>query len=195
MKKLKTTDILGQELPVLRVSGVSVLPPPLFVLNRHLPYLVGFMRSIIVGELNVRRLHGLYPHVNALLHTRFSGGTDAEELFAAVAEYLIFIRETIPQLPYCAAPHIADDGEDGYAFPLFTSSEKLVSDYANLPLTDVYRLNYVDFLILRREAFIYGISRTKKGREKLEEAYCREQTQPDRARLRSRFGGESDGEQ
>ncbi len=169
---MKITDILGQSLPVFKVGGSSVLPPPLFAVRAHLPHLAGFIRKVIVKDLDKKELDKLNIHL--------------WELWRG-----FFIQATVPNLPYCALPDItADEDEGNYSYAQNTAYEKLVADYANMTLPDVMKLNYVDFLILRREAYIYNLSKTKKGREKLEEAYCMEQTQPDRGGLRKQFGGE-----
>ena len=49
-------------------------------------------------------------------------------------------------------------------------------------------LNIVDFLYLRREAFINKMLSTEKGREYLDNAYRLEQTKPERDKLREKFG-------
>lgn len=186
---MKITDILGQSLPVFKVGGSSVLPPPLFAVRAHLPHLAGFIRKAIVQDLDKQSFDMLTVHLSTLWECDFSH-LGAEELFTAVAEYIIFIQATVPNLPYCALPNVTADDDGEYSYTQNTAFEKLVADYANMPLTEVMKLNYVDFLILRREAFIYNFSKTKQGREKLEEAYCMEQTQPDRGGLRKQFGGE-----
>ena len=61
---------------------------------------------------------------------------------------------------------------------------KTVADYAHIPLTDVLMLNVLDFLALRRDAYISALSKTEQGREYLENAWMREQTEPDRCGLR-----------
>lgn len=48
----------------------------------------------------------------------------------------------------------------------------------------------MDYLVLRRDAFIYRMSQTEKGEEYLNNAYRLEQTTPDRKRLREKFGKE-----
>lgn len=48
----------------------------------------------------------------------------------------------------------------------------------------------MDYLRYRRDAFIYQMNQTEKGREYLDKAYRLEQTKPDRKALRERFGKE-----
>ena len=196
---MKNKDVLGQDMPIMRGTGLFILPPPLFELKEHMPYLVDFIRRAELGNLNKTHLDGLYEHIIALfsynthdskISLRWLHKLSADDVFVNVAEYIIFIKSTIPSLPYCAIPNVEDkDSDDSYSYERLTLPEKVVSDYANMPLPDVYQLNYVDYLILRREAFIHNLSQTKKGREMLEEAYCMEQTQPDRGGLRKQFGG------
>ena len=49
-------------------------------------------------------------------------------------------------------------------------------------------MDYVDYLIYKRDAFIYQLNQTEKGREYLDKAYYLEQTKPDRKKLREQFG-------
>jgi len=71
-----------------------------------------------------------------------------------------------------------------------------VADYTGLNFLEVSQLNYLQFLIWKRDAWIYMLSRTETGQEYLDEAWRLEQTKPDRAKLRERFGkgGVSGGE-
>jgi hypothetical protein len=63
-----------------------------------------------------------------------------------------------------------------------------VSEYTGLNFLQVYDLDYLDFLVWRRDAFICFKSRTEKGREYLDNAWRMEQTEPDRKGLREKFG-------
>lgn len=45
----------------------------------------------------------------------------------------------------------------------------------------------MDYLLYRRDAFIYKMSQTEKGEEYLNNAWRLEQTAPDRDSLRSKF--------
>lgn len=52
-------------------------------------------------------------------------------------------------------------------------------------------MDYIDYLVFRRDAFIYKMSQTEKGEEYLNNAYRLEQTEPDRENLRKKFGEEA----
>ena len=52
------------------------------------------------------------------------------------------------------------------------------------------QLDLIDYLILRRDAFIQSLSRTKEGLEALEAAWMREQTKADRSTLLKMIHGE-----
>lgn len=67
--------------------------------------------------------------------------------------------------------------------------EKLVASYAGISLLEVNNLDYIDYLILRRDAFIYKMNQSKSGQEYLDKAWRLEQTAPDRKKLREKFGG------
>ena len=49
-------------------------------------------------------------------------------------------------------------------------------------------MNYLDYLIYRRDAFIYLMGQTEKGEKYLNKAWNLEQTKPDREGLRKKFG-------
>lgn len=66
--------------------------------------------------------------------------------------------------------------------------ENLVYEYTGLNFFQIQELNIVDFLYLRREAFINKMLSTEKGREYLDNAYRLEQTKPEREKLREKFG-------
>lgn len=59
-----------------------------------------------------------------------------------------------------------------------------------MSLEQVQELNYNDYLLYRRDAFIYAKESTKEGKKYLENAWTLTQTKPDRGKLRERFGGE-----
>ncbi len=66
----------------------------------------------------------------------------------------------------------------------------MVSRYTGLNMLEVENLDYLEYLAYRRDAFIYKLSQTEKGREYLSNAYRLEQTAPDRKSLRDQFGEE-----
>lgn len=66
----------------------------------------------------------------------------------------------------------------------------MVSRYTGLNMLEVEDLDYILYLSYRRDAFIYQMSQTEKGREYLSNAYRMEQTKPDRKSLRDQFGEE-----
>jgi len=71
-----------------------------------------------------------------------------------------------------------------------TTWEHLVSQYTGLNILEVEELDYLDYLMYRRDAFIYNMSQTEKGQEYLDNAWRLEQTAPDRNGLRRKFGKE-----
>lgn len=66
----------------------------------------------------------------------------------------------------------------------------MVAEYTGLSIVEVEELDYIDYLLYRRDAFIYRASQTEKGREYLDKAWRLEQTKPDREALREKFGKE-----
>ena len=60
-----------------------------------------------------------------------------------------------------------------------------------MTLPEVRQLEYVQYLIWRRDAFIHMLSRTEEGQKYLDNAWRMEQTKPDRPKLRKKLGKET----
>lgn len=71
-----------------------------------------------------------------------------------------------------------------------TTWEHLVAEYTGLNILQVEELDYIDYLMYRRDAFIYRMSQTEEGEKYLNNAWRLEQTKPDRESLRKKFGKE-----
>ncbi len=71
-----------------------------------------------------------------------------------------------------------------------TWSHALVAAYTGLDFLQINALDYVQFLAWRRDAYITNMEQTEAGREYLRNAWRMEQTEPDRAALRRKFGRE-----
>ena len=80
------------------------------------------------------------------------------------------------------------DDDKGHKYMINTTWEHLVARYTGLNILQIEELDYIDYLILRRDAFIYRMSQTEKGEQYLNNAWRLEQTKPDREGLRKRFG-------
>lgn len=65
-----------------------------------------------------------------------------------------------------------------------------MSEYTGLTFLEAEQLDYLTFLVWRRDAFIHKMSQTEEGQKYLDNAWRMEQTQPDRAALRKQFGKE-----
>lgn len=63
-----------------------------------------------------------------------------------------------------------------------------MSVYTGLNVKQVGQLNYIEYLQYRRDAFINWLNQSEKGQEYLRNAWRMEQTKPDRAALRRKFG-------
>ena len=62
-----------------------------------------------------------------------------------------------------------------------------MSDYTGLSFLEVAELDYLQYLIWRRDAYIHVLSQSEEGQEYLKNAYRMEQTKPDRKRLREKL--------
>lgn len=60
--------------------------------------------------------------------------------------------------------------------------------YTGLDFKQIGQLNYVEYLQYRRDAFINWLSQSEKGQEYLDNAWRMEQTKPERAKLRAKYG-------
>ena len=65
-----------------------------------------------------------------------------------------------------------------------------MSEYTGLSFYQVGEMDYRQYLIWRRDAFIYSLEKTDAGREYLDNAWRMEQTKPDRVALRKKWGKE-----
>lgn len=64
----------------------------------------------------------------------------------------------------------------------------MVAQYTGLTLPEVRALHLVQYLTWRRDAFIHMLSQSEAGQEYLDNAWRMEQTKPDRAALREKYG-------
>lgn len=65
-----------------------------------------------------------------------------------------------------------------------------MADYTGLNFLEVGQLDYIQFLIWRRDAYIHMLSRTEDGQKYLDDCWRMEQTKADRAALRKKLGKE-----
>ena len=63
-----------------------------------------------------------------------------------------------------------------------------MSVYTGLDFKQIGQLNYIEYLQYRRDAFINWLSQSEKGQEYLDNPWRMEQTKPDRAKLRAKYG-------
>ena len=78
----------------------------------------------------------------------------------------------------------------GHEYEISTYWDYIVSRYTGLPIVEVGNLDIIDYLVYRRDAFIYRMSQTEKGQEYLDNAWRLEQVEPDKKSLREQFGEE-----
>lgn len=173
------------EKPTLKVSfeGISihVLPP----LKKHLDRM-----KFVKTEIEQRRI--LHEIINRNSEKKTIGLKNVLELsrenFMVLMNGIIELETKILDLPELETPYYPTDEEDIIKLERQTAPEKMVADYINAPLEKVYELDLVDYMLLLRDAVIYGNSGTEKGREYLENCYLRMQREPDRAGLRKAAG-------
>ena len=81
--------------------------------------------------------------------------------------------------------------QGGHKYSVSTYWVHRVSEYTGLNFKEVWALDYIVYLTLRRDAFISWLSRSEAGTEYLDNAWRMEQTEPDRKALRKKFGKEA----
>jgi hypothetical protein len=80
------------------------------------------------------------------------------------------------------------DSKGGHKYNAPTWYKHLVAGYTGLNFSQIKQLNYLEFLAYRRDAFINWLNGSEGGQEYLRNAWRMEQTKPDRAALRRKFG-------
>lgn len=90
---------------------------------------------------------------------------------------------------------MAQGNTGGHQFETPSWALRLVAEYTGLNFKEVLALDYYQYLVWRRDAYITHLERTEGGREYLRNAWRMTQTEPDRVKLRRKFGKENkDGE-
>ena len=78
-------------------------------------------------------------------------------------------------LPY----YKTDKSDDDVKYTIYTEFDKLAADYANVNLYEIDDIPITEYWLILRDAFIYALSKTEKGREYLKNAYRLTQTEAD----------------
>lgn len=81
------------------------------------------------------------------------------------------------------------DSKGGHKYSSPTWYKHIVAEYTGLNFFQIKTLNYIEYLTYRRDAFINWLNQSEAGQEYLRNAWRMEQTEPDRAALRHKFGG------
>ena len=83
--------------------------------------------------------------------------------------------ETDLTLPY----YKTDKSPNDVKYTIYTELDKLAADYANISLYEIDDILITEYWLILRDAFIYRLSQTEKGREYLKNAYRLTQTEAD----------------
>lgn len=87
----------------------------------------------------------------------------------------------LPQCPF-------SDAVGSHSYINTTWGKRLVSQYSGLNFHQVERLDYVTYLLWRRDAYIQALSSTEDGRAYLDDCCRMEQTKADRKKLHQILG-------
>lgn len=66
-----------------------------------------------------------------------------------------------------------------------------MAEYTGLNFFEIAELDYVQYLVWLRDAYIHRLSQSEEGQKYLDNAWRMEQTEPDRAALRKKLRKES----
>jgi hypothetical protein len=80
------------------------------------------------------------------------------------------------------------DSTGGHKYSAPTWYKHLVAAYTGLNFLQIGQLPYLEYLAYRRDAFINWLNQSEPGQKYLRDAWRMEQTEPDRAALRRKFG-------
>lgn len=84
---------------------------------------------------------------------------------------------------------MADSTGEHHQYTVSSWWKHLVAEYTGLNFLEVGALDYIEYLQLRRDAYIYRLNQTEEGQEYLKNAWRMEQTKPDREKLRAKLNG------
>lgn len=60
-------------------------------------------------------------------------------------------------------------------------------EHTGLSFTEIQYLPIDEYLLFRRDAYIFALNKSEEGREYLEKCFIMQQTKPDKKALRERF--------
>ena len=92
------------------------------------------------------------------------------------------------ELPKLVIPYYPDGVEDKGHYTVESFEEKLVSDYTGYRFNEIDEMDVVKFWIYLKDAFIYNMKQSEEGRKYLDNAWRLTQTNPDRDKLRAKYG-------
>lgn len=92
-------------------------------------------------------------------------------------------------MPYY--PYADSTAGNTHKYNVKTWYHRLVAEHTGLNFFQVAKLDYLQYLAWRRDAFIYRMNQTEGGREYLDNAWRMDQTEPDRPALRKKIRKET----
>ena len=90
--------------------------------------------------------------------------------------------------PKLKIPYYDDGRGEKIYYPVITAEDKIVSEYTGLDTERVQELDFITYLIYFHDGVIYRHLQSEEGREYLKMCWTLEQTEPDRKRLKAKFG-------
>lgn len=184
-------DLTGNKTSAFEIKGFNMIECPKLYLVKQGQSIFKITQKILNNTANEFEINIFYDYMSKI--TKISAKKlikkySVDDLIIALVQLFKSLTELDKKysLPYLPCAEIEDDS---YSFDILTQTDKAVADYANMKITDVLNLKYIDYLILRKDAYVYKLSQTEKGKDYLEQCYCFASEEPDRESLRKQFGG------
>jgi hypothetical protein len=86
-------------------------------------------------------------------------------------------------IPYCPT----NKEDKGYDYEIYTTEIKLICDYTGLNFKEINDMDFDEYKLLFRDAYIWKLQQSEKGQEFLKDCWALEKSEPDREKLRQAF--------
>lgn len=107
------------------------------------------------------------------------------DIFKMAAGFALWLKDKREEF-HLNIPHFTPKESEenaGYSLSVMSFEEKIIRDYCGLSFKEIGELCVFEYWQLLRDAILCDLKKTPGGRELMEEAYCFEQTEPDREAL------------
>lgn len=144
--------------------GIKAVPVQLLTGKYEIPVCSKAVWEKLAGD-NYKEACGM------LIDLKSNYWLDDTEQVLFVEAYKKQIKKIREKLGLTVPYYPVEDSKDTVKYDRYTVSDKLVADYANMDIYKINDISILDYWCLERDAFIFQLSQTEKGREYLNNAY------------------------